>query len=61
MKIRKQIRKVMFLLQDLDLMNLKKAKTNQINLNRAYDILDNIDAKLEVMELKNKLKEGTNE
>lgn len=45
--VRKYIKNVMNILGDLDLLIYKKRFNNQNKLHKAYEILDDLDAKLE--------------
>jgi len=52
--MRKQIKKAMIILGDIDLINTKKKYINQKKLHEAFNILDKLDARLEREEIRRK-------
>lgn len=61
MNIRQQLKQVMEILADLDLTDVFERNKSQKKLNKAYNILDSIDAELEREDIRNKQGEETND
>ena len=53
----KKIKKVMTILENVDMMSLDKRKYNQEQINKAYNVLDNFKDELIRENIKNKQKE----
>lgn len=54
----KKIKKVMTILENVDMMSLDKRKYNQEQINKAYNVLDNFKDELIRENIKNKQKEA---
>ena len=59
--IQNKINQIMKEIQDIDITDLSKRKYNQIQINVAYRLLDNLKDELIRERIKNKQKGGTNE